>query len=253
MVSPSSLWFFVLPTPPNTEDPLAPIRRAQLFGESLQALPRTDILEPSHRSSRVEEGRGSQRGPAARPPSPTGMLQNFYRVHWRPGFEAPDSSHGGSSDLAYPSVSTIHQECKQPGRAAITEESILIDVLTLGPPRSMQHVLMKFMGKRGKELGQAVFCIGELLTGSGGLSTSSRSSSLSGRWPPAPGAPSRGASSAGVAATKHTVDLTTGGRFKGTVSFELAVKTKRRAQGEGDALQRTMEEARSAGRGSGSG
>lgn len=146
------------------------------------------------------------------------------------------------SDVA----AAVNRECKEPGRATATEDSILLDVLTLGPPRHMQHALIKFVGKHGKELGQGFLCVGELISGSGGESAFSHCATRRevGHW--GPGSPpsaisTGGASSTGVVATRHSVDLVAGGRFKGTVEFDLAVKAKRRTKREAEALQRGME------------
>jgi hypothetical protein len=222
-----------------------------MMGELLQAVPRTDILDrrPSIEGSageRLGRPRGSS-GDAAAAMART--LQNQYRVDWRPGFEAPDEAPAPGSPLSA-AAATVEEQCGEPGRLATTQESILIDVLTLGPPRSMQHALVKFVGKRGKELGQGVVCVGELLTGSGGISALSRCSSREDVRRSSP-PPASAVSSSGPVASKHKINLQVGGHLKGTVEFELAIKAKRRTTREGAVLRETLEEARAGGGGSG--
>ncbi len=200
-------------------------------------------------------GGGQGRAPSHGELSPIGrMLMNEHTVPWQPSYEAAEGSRAARDRQPSCAPAMVDEECEDLGRLATTEESVTMEVLTLGPSRSMQHALIKFVGKRGKELGQGVFCVGELLRSPTGQSYFSRCAThaeLRRLSPPSVVASSGGASSGAVLA-KHFVELTVGGHFKGTVSFDLTIKAKRRAAREGVALRESMRQA-SGGSGSGGG
>jgi hypothetical protein len=84
------------------------------------------------------------------------------------------------------------------GRAeGAVRDALQVEVLTLGPLPPPRHALIKFLGLGGRELGQGVVCVG---------------------WPP----------QAEGSGRRQTVELSVGGDYRGSVSFDLDMKVRRR-------------------------
>lgn len=215
---------------------MLPMRRLQMLGDSL-GLPRLETPERPRsgtESAPAAAAVPSQASSAAGVPRSAKKLQNLHKVDWHPSFEAPNGGAHTLSDPpslgirqpSGPAATAVDEQCGLPGRAGPACESIVMDALTLGPPHTMQHALIKFVGKKGKELGEGVMCVGELLAGKQGRSTHSKCSFRS------PSTVASGGASSSPLTTRHRVDLRVGGRLRGSAEFDLALKAKREVREE---------------------
>lgn len=250
--------------PLPAEDPLLPLRRAQAlgdsFGQGASVQTRGTLLSGSRgRGSGTGVDRGASMGSSdcgssssSSGGTTTRKLENLHCIPWTRGLEYDANNlpflrrdNSSSSSIFSPGTSSPSLAVVAAAASRIVGGTPLsshgssetkegeggtatrVNVLTMGPPRPCQHGLIKFMGKRGKELGQGVFHVelqegscgrGPLFGGAGGscmLSERRRGREL---------------------VTRQTVELSVGGRYRGTVSFTLGVKARKRAE-DGSSLR----------------
>lgn len=229
--------------PLPAEDPLLPLRRAQALGDSFGQGSSVQTRGTSlfgNKERRTESGvdRGASFGcsdcasssSSGGTPVGTRELENLHCIPWTRGLEydvtlpylSRDSSSSSSifsPGTSSPSLAAVaaaasrvvggtplsSQYGSRDSKEEDTGTAARVNVLTMGSPRLFgQHGLIKFVGKRGKELGQGVFTVelqedscgrGPLLFGGSGGSERRRSKEL---------------------VTRQTVELSVGGRYRGT-------------------------------------
>ena len=229
-LAPTSQVLILYPLP--CEDPLLSLRRIQAIGDSLT---------------------GQNLGAAGGLGGGSGATGGATVVHATSSHVAADEACDSTSSrdrIEY--LYNLHEMEWQPGFDERTppdeQDTILVHVLNLAPPRPTQHALIRFVGTGGQELGQAVFCVGDWRHAGGRpsafsvcpaneagdetescASDSYASSSYyftpsASMQPESEGQPPTGG---GVLAQRHCINLSVGGRYKGTVSFDLAIKAKK--------------------------
>jgi hypothetical protein len=246
--------------PLPAEDPLLPLRRAQALGDTFG-----QGSFSGNKGRRSENGvvdRGASIGSSDYGSSSssggttvgTRKLENLHCIPWTRGLEYDATNlpflrrdNSSSSSIFSPGASSpslaavaaaasrvvggtpLSSQCG-PSETKEDDKSTAarVHVLTMGPPPRCQHGLIKIMGKRGKELGQGIFHV-ELQEGSCG-----RGPSLFGGSGGACMLSERRRGKELV--TRQTVELSVGGRYRGTVTFTLGVKARRRAE-DGSSLR----------------
>lgn len=120
---------------------------------------------------------------------------------------APEAAVAGGGTRKIHRLQSLHSVAWQPeyedgGRGRVHVSTELVVSSGACPTHCCRHALIKFLGQSGEELGQGVFSISSEGCGSGGGCTSGRRT--------------------------KTVDLSVGGDYRGSVSFDLDVKVRKK-------------------------